>query len=290
MSTQTARGHMTLDELQRGARLRLGVGAAIGAAMFIGGVGLVELLRLPDEMTDANPAAAATDDQDDAPAAVAVAARDDQPTADDPGRDDDPGAAPQGAPADDGRDDDLPSRDPILLPEGQEPPPRDDEPAARDDEPDDEPAARDDEPTEDDAPAARDDEPGEDGSGDDGSGEEDAIAAQDSGPPPSGPWWDRCRDRKCTLEFGKHRRIIMREGTLRSDRQTGYRPFKDNDVALRLDRDDNPVIVCHFYGFHSRTKEPTLAYVTVHRSSGEKVEGIIPLRLGSLHLQMNLVE
>ncbi|MEL6178041.1 MAG: hypothetical protein AAFS10_03765, partial [Myxococcota bacterium] len=47
---QTAHGHVTLDALQQQARIRIGISVALGALMFFGGIGLVEFLRLPDNL------------------------------------------------------------------------------------------------------------------------------------------------------------------------------------------------------------------------------------------------
>ena len=100
------------------------------------------------------------------------------------------------------------------------------------------------------------------------------------------PWWEKCREKRCTLNFGDHNQIIFREGRISSDREIGYRPFRDNKIIMRLYKANNPSIIAHHFGFHSRTKKPSVGFVTVSQS-GRSEAGVIPLRLGPDHIEMN---
>lgn len=264
--------YTNLHDLRRHARLRLLGGLVVGGLMFAGGIGVVELLRLPEAPADAAEAPSAPDPAPDAravaaaptpapsapktaspaPPSPALALGDPTAPDDTPPEDDPPPGLPAELAPDPGR---APSDGrPRLGSNGELTPAA----LAANGRPDDE------------APG-----------GEVGGGGDDSGGAAD----PDAPWWEQCRGRPCKLDFGTHRRILVREGTLRRDGQYGYKMFKDNPVTVRAQRDKSPRIVAHHFGFHSVTRKPAMAYVTL-RQDGREYQGVLPLRLGSTHLEL----
>ncbi len=132
--------------------------------------------------------------------------------------------------------------------------------------------------------AAKGDEPDAAPAFDDGPSDDGAAAAQGA----EGQWWLGIHGKRCKLELGEHKRLIMREGRLNKDESTTYGPFANGPVAARVQEDLNPEVTVHHIGLHPRNQRPSLAYVTLHQQ-GKDTLGILPLQISGDQLTLTPV-
>lgn len=126
------------------------------------------------------------------------------------------------------------------------------------------------------------DEPPRDEVADTQQGEEPEA---DEGTGDGDQWWTRIHGKKCRIDFGDHKRLIMREGRLHKDQVTTYGPFVNQPVAARVRESMDPRLTVHHIGIHPRNKRPSLAYVTLHNGD-QDIRGILPLQVSGDQLRL----
>ncbi len=119
-------------------------------------------------------------------------------------------------------------------------------------------------------------------------GAEDVAPASPAKDPPADKWWEGVKTKRCTVLYGDHQRLVVREGSLRRDETTTYGPFADNDVVARVRRENATEVTVHHFGFHPRNGRPSLAHVTVHVPGGD-ITGILPLQIGEDQIELRPV-
>ncbi len=264
MSGTTApRGFLRVEAQSRNATRRLLISSGCALAAIVAGVLLVAVLMPPEE------------GQSGALNAAVIAPE--------PNTDDD--SAPAAEPAKDTAKEEpavAATPDPGDPDDKEEPAVADTEPQPSDKDPEEdggtqEPAEED--PQEDDKeePAVADTEPEPP--------DEDPGDQADEEPPADGQWWKTIHGKRCRIDFGDHKRLIMREGRLNRDEVTTYGPFVNQPIAARVRESMNPVLTVHHIGIHPRNQRPSLAYVTFH-DGGRDIKGILPLQVSGDQLRL----
>lgn len=257
-------GFLKLEAQGADAQRRLVIGGTSCLAMFILGVALVAFLMPPQEDQLGADAISPTpqvnaDSPVQAPEAVAEKATDDN----------NPGDAPPSA-------EDTPKADDGQAGVAANTAPAEDPAEAN---PDADAA----EPTTDDGEdAPSDDQPPQDEIADTDQGEAPDTGEGDDG---GDAWWARIHGKKCRIDFGDHKRLIMREGRLHKDEVTTYGPFVNQPVAARVRESMDPRLTVHHIGIHPRNKRPSLAYVTLHNGD-QDIRGILPLQVSGDQLRL----
>lgn len=232
-------GHLSLGEQQPHNQKRLITAAIAGLLCLALGLGLVALLKPPEEAQDAQASAQAPQEPQEPAAALAP----------DPTQGEEPAEEP---------------------PQEQEPPAQQEQAAQEPEEPTE--AAKEEEPAKDEEPAQEEPAQAE-------APAQAQEPAQEEGAAQDGPWWERARGKRCKIVFPEeHNRLVMREGELRRDEVTTYGPFLENPVVARVRKGWEPEVTVHHIGIHPRNKRPSLAYITLHSDAGDKT-GILPLQI-----------
>jgi len=119
----------------------------------------------------------------------------------------------------------------------------------------------------------------------DGDETENSAAEEDTESDTSEQWWADLHGVKCKIEFGDHKRLIMREGRLAKDMTTTYGPFVNEAIKSRVRESLDPIVTVHHFGIHPRNKRPSLAHVTLHQG-GKKLSGILPLQISGDQIRL----
>ena len=101
-------------------------------------------------------------------------------------------------------------------------------------------------------------------------------------------WWLGLRGRKCYVDFGSQKALVVRTGELESDQVATYSTFKKNPKVTTLRKKNNTVVRPIAFGFHHADGEPNLVYISIREDGRERLKGILSLRISGEKLKLKL--
>lgn len=103
--------------------------------------------------------------------------------------------------------------------------------------------------------------------------------------PPVDPWWEPTLGKPCTIEFGEHPGLNVREGTLPHGEVIRWGRFTGTKALARLQQRRNPIVTPVAYGL-AKPGGPPLAVQIRFEIGGAPYEGILALRISGRYLRL----